>query len=278
MKNFIFSLIRPYGAVFAQSRGGGGGDDPLSPSGNFRRITARLAVLSAVLLAAGTAIIPANAQQATMAIFAPSSGVVDIDDVTATPQQVNLDGNISTIVSRVRTNVAAGIPYIYFRLLNPDGTERFQAQSINSDGLPVFNSGAAASTLAVGDLLRIVDSFIDTSPVAVAQGYVNGNPPDLFLYVSVGIGTASELAAGQFFINENGITTATPAATNIGYAGEPTCDNAADLFVDDARVMCELDCPSDEVENTDATMCMDPLTDAMCNTMMPGSEANDDRN
>ncbi|MGI9298552.1 MAG: hypothetical protein ACR2QC_11755 [Gammaproteobacteria bacterium] len=242
-----------------------------------RRITARLAVLSAVLLAAGAAIIPANAQQATMAVFAPSSEVVGIEDFSGNARNVNLNGNISTIVSRISTNVNANLHHALFDLLNPDdGTLREEGRRINADGLPAFGQSASSFPVSPGDLMRIRENF--TGTVGIVQGYVNGeNPPGLTLFVSVGVGTASDLAAGQFFINENGITTTTPSTDNLGYAG-PSCDAEADMAVDGNGLICELDCREPEVENTVGTMCMDPLTDADCEAMMSGSEPNDDRN
>ncbi len=209
-----------------------------------------------------------------MAVFAPSSGGVDIDNAAGVPVNVNLNGNISTILRRVSMNVNAGVPYIYFHLLNPDGTLRHQAQSINADRLPVFLSGPAAVTLAPGDLMRIVGSFIESPPPEVVRGYVNGeNPPGLTMFVSVGVGTASDLAAGQFFINENGITTTTPAPDNVGFVGV-VCDAAADMAPDGDDLICKLSCTDPEVENTAGTMCMDRLTDPDCEAMMSGSEPN----
>ncbi|MGI9296792.1 MAG: hypothetical protein ACR2QC_02705, partial [Gammaproteobacteria bacterium] len=108
----------------------------------------------------------------------------------------------------------------------------------------------------------------------VLTGYLNGVSPGLTIFVSVGMGTASDLAAGQFFINEDtGITTTTPSTDNVGFVGV-VCDAAADMAADGDGLICELDCREPEVENTLGTMCMDRLTDADCRAMMSGSEPN----
>ncbi|MGI9298256.1 MAG: hypothetical protein ACR2QC_10200, partial [Gammaproteobacteria bacterium] len=221
----------------------------------------------------------ANAQEATMAVFAPSSGSVDLQNPSnANLNNVPLNGNISMIVIRMSTNVNAFVIANFFDILNPDGTVRDQATGINADDLPRFGSGSSAFTIMPGDLLRIRTDVTNISPVTAARGYINGNPPNLTMFVSVGVATASDRASGEFFINENGITTTTPAATNIGYAGEPTCDADADMAVDGDGLICELSCTSPQVENTAGTMCMDPLTNADCTAMMSGSEPNTEMN
>ncbi|MGI9297343.1 MAG: hypothetical protein ACR2QC_05515, partial [Gammaproteobacteria bacterium] len=78
--------------------------------------------MSAVLLAAGTAIIPANAQQATMAVFAPSSESVALSIPGGGSDNVDLSGSISMIVVRISTDIHATFVRDFFDLLNPDGT------------------------------------------------------------------------------------------------------------------------------------------------------------
>ncbi len=217
-----------------------------------------------------------------MAVFAPSSETVTLRSSggaipAGTMVDVNLNGNISTLVRRVSVNVHAFLHPNFFDVLNPDGTLRDQANGVNADGLPRFGSGSSSFTIVPGDLMRVRRNIEFLPVTAAAQGYVNGNPPMLTMFVSVGVATASDRASGEFFINENGITTTTPAATNIGHV-EPTCDAAADMAVDGNGLICELSCTSPQVENTAGTMCMDPLTDADCMAMMSGSEPNNDRN
>ncbi len=166
-----------------------------------------------------------------MAVFEPSSGNVVIMDLTSAPQNVNLNGNISTIVNRV-TSLVFGLNS-YFVARDSGGNRTF-GNDVSSDGLPVFGAGAAVFTLTTGHYFAIVESQSNTN-VDVVEGYVNGeNPPDLTLFVSVGMATVA--AGGQFFIDETGITTTTPATTNIGYA-EPTCDSGMRLRTD--RLGCE---------------------------------------
>ncbi|MGI9296375.1 MAG: hypothetical protein ACR2QC_00575 [Gammaproteobacteria bacterium] len=237
-----------------------------------RRIAVRFAAVVAVFAAAAGIHSAANAQQATMAIFAPPPSPVIITRAGA-DNSVVTSGNVSTILDRIETfhPGASNSPQYMQLVVNGSGVGPAGPRTAN--GLPTYFNGE----LTAGSTVALQNNLVGGT--AIFEAFVYGDHPNLSLAISASTGTVDDLAAAdEFFIDRVSFaSTTTPATGNIGFVGVE-CDAADDLFADTDRLICELICPTGEVENTDATMCMDPLTDADCEAMMSGTEPNEDRN
>ncbi|MGI9298493.1 MAG: hypothetical protein ACR2QC_11450 [Gammaproteobacteria bacterium] len=246
----------------------------------------------AVFFFATAAMTAANAQEAQMQAFRPTSGMVTLTffsgaGVASTP--FSIAGNLSEIVNRIST--ISPDAYQAFGLQGPGGRS---GQRFASNGQVDFSTNPLNPRVIMpGDVVRFLD-YLPISPSfdITTRIYTDGGG-DLAMAIPVSLASGA-LTGDEFYIVNGGTftTTQTPSTENIGYA-EPTCDSGMILRTD--RLGCRplqdsdclamtgvggqevnngvCECPAGEMENNAGDMCV--LDDASCNAMVTGQVSND---